>query len=149
MDEMRFADVMQRERERLGREREEILNQQKELEDKLNAISRELAAIDAYEAVKTGKAATPTRLPRGAGRSGAAITQSAATPRPRQQVGTRRDALVQMIGEQPNGLSRGEIFERMGIKGNKSTEKSVSNALTALTKSNRVFRRDGKYVIGG
>ncbi len=91
MDEIRFADVMQRERERLGREREEILNQQKELEDKLAAISRELAAIDAYEAVKTGKAATPTRLPRGAGRSGAAITQSAAAPRPRQQVGTRRD----------------------------------------------------------
>ncbi len=146
MDEMRFAEVMQRERERL---REEILNQQRDLENKLNAISRELAAIDAYEAVKTGKAATPTRHPRGAGRSGAAITQSAAAPRPRQQMGTRRDALVQIIGEQPNGLSRGEIFERMGLKGNKSAEKSVSNALTALTKSNRVLRRDGKYVIGG
>jgi hypothetical protein len=37
----------------------------------------------------------------------------------------------------------------MGLKGNKSAEKSVSNALTALTKSNQVFRRDGKYVIGG
>jgi hypothetical protein len=37
----------------------------------------------------------------------------------------------------------------MGLKGNKSAQKSVSNALTALTKSNRVSRRDGKYVIGG
>jgi hypothetical protein len=37
----------------------------------------------------------------------------------------------------------------MGLKGDKSAEKSVSNALTALTKGNQVFRRDGKYVIGG
>jgi hypothetical protein len=51
--------------------------------------------------------------------------------------------------ERADGLSRGEIFERMGLKGNKSAEKSVSNALTALTKSNQVSRREGKYVIGG
>ena len=147
MDDMRFANIMERERERLGREREEILKQQKDLENKLTEINRELAAVDAYAAVKTGKAATPTRQPRGAGRSGASITQSS-EPRPRPQTGTRREALVQVIGEQPNGLSRGEIFERMGLKGNKSAEKSVSNALTALTKSNRVARREGKYVIG-
>ena len=147
MDDMRFADVMQRERERLGREREEILKQQKELENQLNEINRELAAVDAYQAVKTGKATTPTRQPRAAGRSGASITQSS-EPRPRPQAGTRREAIVQAIGEQPNGLSRGEIFERMGLKGDKSAEKSVSNALTALTKSNQVARRGGKYVIG-
>ncbi len=144
---MRFADIMQRERERLGREREEILNQQKDLENKLTEINRELAAVDAYEAVKTGKAGTPTRQPRG--RSGASITQSFAEPRPRQQGGTRREAIVQAIAKQPNGISRGEIFARMGLKGDKSAEKSISNALTALTKSNRVFRREGKYVIGG
>ena len=61
MDDMRFADIMQRERERLNREREEILNQQKDLENKLTEINREFAAIDAYEAAKTGKAATPSR----------------------------------------------------------------------------------------
>jgi hypothetical protein len=37
----------------------------------------------------------------------------------------------------------------MGLKGNKPAEKSVSNALTTLTKGNQVFRRHGKYVIGG
>jgi hypothetical protein len=42
-----------------------------------------------------------------------------------------------------------EVFQRMGLKGDKSAEKSVSNALTALTKSNQVSRREGKYVIGG
>ena len=150
MDDMRFADVMQRERERLSHDRDEILNQQKELENqqrelenKLTEITRELAAIDAYEAAKTGKAAMPTRQP-------PAPTKSEATiePRARPQPGTRREALLQVIGENPNGLSRGEIFECMGLKGNKSAEKSVSNALTALTKNNLVFRRDGEYVIG-
>ena len=61
MDDMRFADIMQRERDRLNREREEILNQQKDLENKLTEINREFAAIDAYEAAKTGKAVTPSR----------------------------------------------------------------------------------------
>jgi hypothetical protein len=148
MDDMRFADVMQRERERLNRERDEILNQQKELENKLTEITRELAAIDAYEAAKTGKAAIPTRPPRAPRKSEATIEESPAEPRARPQPGTRREALLQVIGDNPNGLSRGEIFEFMGLKGNKSAEKSVSNALTALTKNNLVSRRDGKYVIG-
>ena len=148
MDDMRFADVMQQERERLNRERAEILGQQKGLEDKLTEINRELAAIDAYEAAKTGKVATPVRQPRSPRRSGASIGQSSAPTRPRPQTGTRREALLQVIGEQPSGLSRGQIFERLGLKGNKSAEKSVSNALTALTKNNLVYRREGKYVIG-
>jgi hypothetical protein len=148
MDDIRFADVMQRERERLNREREEILNQQKELENKLTAIYRELAAIDAYEAAKTGKPATSSRQPRGSRKTPVAIKQSAAAPRARPQAGSRREALLRVIGEEPSGLSRGEIFQRMGLKGNKSAEKSISNALTALTKNNQVSRREGKYVIG-
>ena len=149
MEEMRFADVMQRERERLSREREEIFNQQKDLENKLTEINLELAAIDAYEAAKTGKAAAPRRQRRGPGASGTSVEQLSAEPRPRPQVGSRREAVLRVIGENPNGLSRGEIFERMGLKGNKSAEKSVSNALTTLTKNNQVARREGKYVIGG
>jgi hypothetical protein len=149
MDDMRFADVMQRERERLNRERDEILDQQKDLENKLTEINRELAAVGAYEAAKTRKAATPGRQPRGPRTSAAAVKQSSAETGARPRAGSRREVLLQVIGEQPSGLSRGEIFVRMGLKGNKSAEKSVSNALTALTKSNQVFRREGKYVIGG
>jgi hypothetical protein len=146
---VRFAEVMRRERERLTREREEILNQQKELEDKLNEISRELAAIDAYAAAKTDKAATPTRQRRSPGKSEVSTRQSSAEIRPRARVGGRRGALLQVIGGEPSGLSRGQIFERLGLKGDKSAEKSISNALTALTKNNQVSRREGKYVIGG
>jgi hypothetical protein len=119
-----------------------------ELENKLTEINRELAAIDAYEAAKTGKAAAASRQPRGPRKSAATTKRSSAEPRVRPQAGSRRETLLKVIGENPNGLRRGEIFDRMGLKGNKSAEKSVSNALTALTKNNQVFRREGKYVIG-
>ena len=155
MDDVRFADVMQRERERLSHDRDEILNQQKELENqqrelknKLTEITRELAAIDAYEAAKTGKAAIPIQQPPAPTKSEATIEELPAEPRARPQPETRRETLLRVIGGEPKGLSRGEIFERMGLKGNKSAEKSVSNALTALTKNKLVFRREGKYVIG-
>jgi hypothetical protein len=132
MSDMRFADVMKQERERLQREREDILNQQKELKNKLAALNREFEAIDAYEAAKTGKAARSARQARG--------------PRaPQARRGSKREALMEVIRANPGGLSRGEILEQMGLKGDKSGEMSVSNALTALTKSNQVSRRDGKY----
>jgi hypothetical protein len=67
----------------LSRERKEILDQQKGLKDKLDEISREFAAIDAYAAAKTGKAATPTRPRRGPKKSGPSPRQSSAEVRSR------------------------------------------------------------------
>jgi hypothetical protein len=131
MADDRFADVMKQERERLQRERDAIYNQQRELESKLKDINREFAAIEAYEAAKTGKQA--------------AAQQRGARGRRQARRGSRREALLQLIGQNPDGLSRGEILERMGLKGDKSGEMSVSNALTALTKSNQVSRSGGKY----
>ena len=130
MDDMRFADVMQQERERLNREREEIRNQQRALDDKLAALNREFEAIDAYESAKTGKAPRQARGPR-------------RQPGPR---GSKREALMEVIRANPGGLKRGEILERLGLKGDKAGEMSVSNALTALTKSGQVSRQEGKYV---
>jgi len=57
--------------------------------------------------------------------------------------GTRREQLLNLIRES-NGLSRGEILESMGLKGNKIGEMSVSNALTALTKATKVRREGSK-----
>ena len=126
-----FADFIARERERLHAEREQVFNQQHELENKLADINRELAAIDAYEAAKSGKAAAPVRQTRGrAGRQA--------------RRGSRREGLLALIRKNP-GLGRGEILERMGLKGNKAGEMSVSNALTALTKAGQVSRSGGKY----
>ena len=134
MAEQPFADFITRERERLRAEREQIFNQQHELEGKLADINRELGAIDAYEAAKIGKPPGAVRQTRGA------------RARPQARRDSRRDALMQVIKDNPSGLTRGEILERMGLKGDKSGEMSVSNALTALTKANQVTRRDGRYV---
>jgi hypothetical protein len=132
-----FSDFIARDRERLHGEREQIFSAQQELETKLAAINNELRAIDAYEAAKTGKAAAPTRQARG----GAARTTV--------RRGSRREGLLALLRESSAGLTRGEILEKMGLKGNKSGEMSVSNALTALTKGNQVSRHDGKYRIAG
>jgi hypothetical protein len=126
-----FSDFMARERERLRAEREQVFNQQEELQRKLDEINREFAAIEAYETAKTGKPA------RGA-------TASAGRQQ-RGRRGSRREELLNLIRD-GNGLSRGEILERMGLKGDKSGEMSVSNALTALTKRNQVRREGGKYL---
>ena len=123
-----FAEYIARERDRLRAEREQIFTQQEELQRQLDAVNREFAAIEAYETAKTGKAA---RQGRGSRQPGA-------------RRGSRREALLELI-RQNDGLSRGKILEQMGLKGDKSGEMSVSNALTALTKSNQVHREGGKY----
>ncbi len=105
------------------------------LRKKLGEINREFAAIEAYEAAKSGKAVSA----RGGGVSGGRRRQA--------RRGSRREALLELI-KGAAGLSRGEILERMGLKGDKSGEMSVSNALTALTKSDQVRREGGKYLAG-
>ena len=121
-----FPEFISREWDRLRAEREQVFNQQKELQRRLDALNREFAAMEAYETAKTGKAA-----------------RQAPTGRQSRR-GSRREALLEII-RQSDGLSRGEILERMGLKGDKSGEMSVSNALTALTKNNQVQRDGGKY----
>src|SRR5205085_6278333 len=114
-----------RQRETLLNQRQEILNQQQALQMQLDELDAMLAKFDVFE----GK---PARQ---------------AQPRQRATArrGSRREELLRLI-KQSHGLSRGEILEKMGLKGNKSGEMSVSNALTALTKSKQVTRRDRKYI---
>ena len=72
---------------------------------------------------------------------------SSAERRAARRRGSRREELLRII-KQSHGLTRGEILEKMGLKGNKSGEMSVSNALTALTKAQQLTRRDRKYIAG-
>src|SRR5919112_1657847 len=123
-----FSEFISRERDRLRAEREQVFNQQEELQRRLDAVNREFDAIEAYETAKTGKAAR----------------QAPAGRQSRARRGSRREALLELI-RQSDGLSRSEVLEQMGLKGDKSGEMSVSNALTALTKSNQVLRDGRKY----
>src|SRR5690242_6707955 len=128
----RFKAIIRKEREQLTRERQG-------LEARLAEIDQELQAIDAYENAKAnrpGKSrrATPSRQ------------QSRARPvRTAKGRSSKREALLQVIRDNP-GLRRREILSRMGVKGNKSGETAISNALTALTKTHQLSRIEGKYV---
>ena len=131
MSDGNFGQYISRERDRLNGEREAIITQQRELDQRLSEINREFEAVGAYEAAKSGKRQ-------------AAAGRSSGTRQVRR--GSRREELMNVI-RQGQGLTRGEILEKMGLKGNKSGEMSVSNALTALTKGNQVRRNEErKYV---
>ena len=93
-----FSDYIARERERLHAEREQVFSQQQRLEAKLTAINNETPAIDAYEAAKTGKAALQARGP----------------GRRASRRGSRREALLAVIRDNPSGLSRGESWSERG-----------------------------------
>ncbi len=62
------------------------------------------------------------------------------------QSGKVAQAVLQLLQEHPDGLTNRQILEKLGLKGNKSGEQSISNVLSALTKSNKVSPRDRKYV---
>ena len=117
-----------KQREALLQQRETIFTQQHELQRQLNEVNEMLRKFDVFD----GKASPARQHSRTRGTSGS-------------RRGSRREELLKIIRE-GNGLTRGQILEKMVLKGNKSGEMSVSNALTALTKSNQVVRREGKYV---
>jgi hypothetical protein len=114
-----------KQREALLNQRQEIVNQQRALQAQLDELDGMLARFDVFE----GKPAQ----------------QSQSRRRRSGRRGSRREELLRLIN-QSDGLTRGEILDEMGLKGNKSGEMSVSNALTALTKSKQLTRRDRKYV---
>jgi type II secretory pathway component PulM len=134
MAEETFADYIERERQRLQAEREAVLTEQRQLEDKLAGINREFLALDAYESAKTGRPVART------------LTRSHRPATIIARRGSKREELLNLLQRYPD-LKRAEILDRMGLKGDKAGEMSVSNALTALTKSNQLVRSEGKYRI--
>src|SRR5207248_519459 len=92
-----FETFVTRERARLHSEREAISQQQQELDNKFADLNRQLQAIEAYEAARSGKATPPH-------------TRSSGTRSPR---GAKREQLLQVIRE-GSGLKRAEISRKDG-----------------------------------
>jgi DNA-binding transcriptional ArsR family regulator len=130
-----FKSFVGRERTRLTKARDAAVNRKSQLERELSEIESELGAIMAYEQAKRK---TPGKAARGGRRPAAKAGKRA--PR-----GEKRRAVLELI-KKSNGLTRGEILSTLGVKGDKSSEQSVSNALTALKKQNLVASKDRKYV---
>ena len=64
----------------------------------------------------------------------------------KRRTGIREDVLS-TIKAHPNGIARAELLEAMNMKGDKSGEQSVSNALAALKKAGTVTAEDGNYKV--
>ena len=109
-----------KQREALLQQRETIFTQQQELQRRLDEVNEMLRKFDAFE----GKAVAPSRQQ-------ARARRSSGTRR-----GSKRDELLKVIRE-GNGLTRGEILEKMGLKGDKSGEMSVSTRLLRLPSRSR------------
>jgi hypothetical protein len=112
----------------LLKEREVIFAEQQALEDRLAGVNDALAKFDVFEGKSVG--ARGSRAPAAKG----------------SRKGSKRDGIIEVIKANPAGLTRGELLEKMGLRGNKSAEMSVSNALTGLAKAKRIVRNGGKYI---
>jgi chromosome segregation ATPase len=123
-----FATMIDKERERLQKALEDLRAKQEELQAQRATIEAELDALDTYEAARSGKArktrGTVSRAPRG----------------------SRQQSVLAVIAKSKKGMTRGDILQAMGLKGNEAGERAVSNALTALKKAKRVTSRDRKYL---
>ena len=141
-----FQDLIKSDRARLNGERKALVAQQREIEKKLAEIDRELAAIAGYETIRSGKAASVAAEVVPAAPRKPRTTRKIAPTRGRRD--SKREPILKLLADNPDGLTRGELLEKLGVKGDKSGEMSVSNALTGLTKSNQIRREDGKYLTG-
>ena len=125
-----FEQMIEKERARLGKLRDDLTAQQGGIRTQLADIDKELDAISAYERAKMGK---PAR-------------QQKATKLSRAPRGAKREELLSLIEETPN-VTRGELIDKLGIKGDKSQEQSISNALAVMKKAGAITATDGKYAI--
>lgn len=132
--EATFESFVAQQREALAQRREQAQQRLAEVQAEINGIDRELQAITAYELAKEGKL---DLSPKGQRRPPSG-------PRKPRETGARQE-ILDLIKASENGLTPAEIKEKRGVKGDKSGEQSISNALSNLLKQNRVTRHDGRY----
>lgn len=137
--EKNFAQFIKQERARLTKAKDAVITKKRSCDAEIATIDRELAAISAYERVKTdGAPSTGIRRP--------GIRTNKARGNGTRRSGIRQDVL-NAIKSHPEGIGRADLLEAMGVKGEKSGEMSVSNALSALKKNMSIDNVEGKYKV--
>ena len=121
-----FEEFVRNEREKLNQRRDELRRQRDDLGRQIQEVEKEFAAVDAYERVKTGKRAAPS------------------TTGSRRRTGIRQNVL-EVVKRHPKGISRADVLQEMGAKGEKRAEQSISNALANLKKQGEVRLDQGQY----
>jgi len=150
--EKNFAQFIKQERARLTEAKDAVITKKRSCDAEIATIDRELAAISAYERVKSDRASsTGTRRPGihtnkapSTGNRRLGIRTNKARGNGIRRSGIRQDVL-NAIKSHPEGIGRADLLEAMGVKGEKSGEKSVSNSLFVLKKNMLIDSKDGKY----
>ena len=146
---MDFRTQVAEEKKRLSQQRRDTEKRIGALESELSTlatemkgIDAELAAIDAYESAT----AAPTPRKRRARKADAPAPAPAKKTRRRRRVSRRAEIVSAIASFGAAGAGRADIIRTLDVKGDKSAEQSVSNALAALKKSGEVTHQDGKYM---
>lgn len=149
---MDFRTQVSEEKKRLSQQRRDTEKRIGALESELGAlaaemkgIDAELAAIEAYESATTAPAPRKRRA-RKADASTRATPAPAKRTRRRRRVSRRAEIVAAIASFGAAGAGRADIIRTLDVKGDKSAEQSVSNALAALKKSGEVAHQDGKYI---
>ena len=144
---MDFRTQVAEEKKRLSQQRRDTEKRIGELESELGAlaaemkgIDAELAAIDAYESATAAPAPRKRRAPK------ADAPAPAKRTRRRRRASRRAEIVTAIASFGAAGAGRADIIRTLDVKGDKSAEQSVSNALAALKKSGEVTHQDGKYM---
>jgi hypothetical protein len=124
-----FASFIEQERERIKEAIKAANAKRQEAEDEIGQLEAQIAAIAAYDAALKGK--KPSTAPR----------------TPRGPKGAKRQALLDLIAEHPDGMTRGEIIMAMNARGDQSASQSISNSLAALKTRGRVTQEGKKYIV--
>ncbi len=129
MDAPNFTTFIDQERDRIKEAIKAAKAKRQEAENEIAQLEAEVAAIAAYDAARKGK-------------------KVSAEPRaPRGPKGAKREAILSLIAEHPDGMTRRELIEAMNAHGNTAAEQSISNTLSALKKAERVMQEGKKYVV--
>jgi hypothetical protein len=120
-----FKAMAEKEAERLTAAIRDAEKRRAVIDDEIAGYQREKKALVAYQNTLTG-------------------TKSKAASGKR---GSRQDGIVAVLKGNATGLSRGDILDKLGLKGNKTGEQSISNALNNMKKAGKVTAQDGKYIL--
>ncbi|MDE0348742.1 MAG: hypothetical protein OXM56_03410 [Gammaproteobacteria bacterium] len=146
---MDFRTQVAEEKKRLSQQRRDAEKRIASLESELSTLAAEMKGIDGeLAAIEAYESATAAPAPRS--RQRRARTAEAAAPakrtRRRRRVSRRAEIVSVIASFGAAGAGRADIIRTLDVKGDKSAEQSVSNALAALKKSGEVAHQDGKYI---
>jgi len=109
---------------------EQVTEQVAELRAQLEEKERELQTLEIIKQVRAG-----TFRPHEAPAPPRRRSTSGTGTRPRGETANR---IMELLSRNTDGLTRGAIIERLGAKGDKSAEASISNSLVSLKRASRI-----------